>query len=304
MPSDDPALTGRGMALFAAHGRLALAEPLPERPARDRAKVTFVPDAMPLALQRAPDLPYTAVQVRRIHEPDGTSRLVAETQTGRWPLARAAPPEPALRHAAAGEWRQEAQALALELTVEADRAGSEVVIMSGDRWACSVLDEMLPPRLRESVMRIDVAAEPAEPGRLLFATELGDLLDGRLSSRDRHHLDRFLEERARHGEAVEGLAATTQALRAGEVAVLLVDTPSELDREQLWVGAATSRVGMTREELRPLDASACWPAPADAAVLRALVGEGGELVAMPRGELPLTDGIGALLHDRSPHRAA
>ncbi|WP_042381043.1 baeRF2 domain-containing protein [Streptacidiphilus melanogenes] len=304
MPPDDSALTGRGMALFAAHGRLALAEPLAERPGRDRGTVTFVPDAMPLALQHAPDIPYTAVQVRRVHEPDGASRLVAETQTGRWPLARAAPPEPDVRQASAGEWRQEAQALAAVLAAEADHAGSEVVVMSGDRWACSVLYDTLPPRLREDVMRIDVVAEPAEPGRLLFETELGHLLDGRLSSRDRQHLDRFLEERARRGGAVEGLAATTQALRGGAVAVLLVDTPSELDREQLWVGAATSRVGVDREELRPLDASACWSAPADAAVLRALVGAGGELVAMPRGELPLTDGVGALLHDRSPERAA
>ncbi|WP_042418190.1 baeRF2 domain-containing protein [Streptacidiphilus anmyonensis] len=304
MTPDDPAMSGRGMALFAAHGRLALAEPLPERPGSDRATVAFVPDAMPLALQHAPDIPYTAVQVRRVHEPDGVSRLVAETQTGRWPLARVAPPESEVRQAAAGEWRQEARALAAELAAGTDRFGSEVLVLAGDRWGCSVLREAMPPRLRERVVRIVVEAEPVEPGRPMFEEELGHLLDGRLSSSDKHQLDRFLEERARHGEAVEGLAATTRALRAGTVAVLLVDTPSELDRERLWVGAATSRVGTTREELEPLEASACWSAPADAAVLRALVGEGGELLAMPRGELPLRDGIGALLRGRPSGRDA
>jgi hypothetical protein len=303
-PRAEAPAPGRGLALFAAHGRLALAEPLPERPEHDRATVTFVPDAMPLALQHAPDIPYTAVQVRRVNEPGGSSRLVAETQTGRWPLARVAPPEPDVRQAAAGEWRQEAGALATALAAEADRAGCEVLVVSGDRWACSVLAEALPTRLRERVVRIDVTAEAAESGRLLFEEELGYLLEGRLSARDKRHVDRFLEERARHGQAVEGLAATTEALREGRVAVLMVDTPSELDRQRLWVGAATGRVGTAREELRPLDESACWSAPADAAVLRALIGAGGELVVVPREELPLTDGIGALLRDRSPEQAA
>jgi hypothetical protein len=299
----DPASSGRGLAMFAAHGRLALAEPLPERPGHERATVTFVPDAMPLALQHAPDIPYTAVQVRRLHDPGGVSRMVAETQAGRWPLTRVAPPQPGVRQAAAGEWHEEAAALAAELVAAADRIGSEVLVVSGDRWATSVLTEALPQRLRERVLRVDAGEEPAEPGRLLFEDELGSLLDGRLSRRDKRHVDRFQEERARHGKAVEGLAATTGALRAGTVAVLLVGTPSELDQEQLWVGAATSRVGLAPDDLAPLDASACWSAPADAALLRALVGEGGELVAVSREELPLTDGIGALLHDRSPQRA-
>ncbi|WP_037603540.1 baeRF2 domain-containing protein [Streptacidiphilus rugosus] len=304
VPQDDSDVSGRGLALFAAHGRLALAEPLSQAPGEDRAAVAFVPDAMPLALQRAPDIACTAIQLRRVHEPGGMSRLIAETQSGRWPHIRVAPPEPDVRHVPAGEWRQAARALADELVATAERNRTEVVVLAGDRWAGSVLLESLPEHDRERVVRIDAVTTPASPGRLLLEGELEYLVGGRLSAGDRRHVDGFLEERARNGAAVEGLDATAQALRRAAVAALIVDTPTRLDRERLWVGAVTRQLAVAREELEPLRASACWSAPADAALLRALVGEGGELVAVRREELPLMDGIGALLHERSPGRAA
>jgi hypothetical protein len=295
---------GQGLAVFAAHGRLALAEPLPERPEHDRAAVTFVPDAMPLALQHAPDIPYTAVQVRRVSEPGGTSQLVAEVQSGRWPSAGVAPPELRVWQAAAGEWRQEASVLAAELAASAARHHTETMVLAGDRWGCSVLRAALPGILDRRVMGIDVEPVAAEPGRLLFAQELAELLGERLSAHDQQHLERYLAERARGGRAVEGLAETTQALREAAVAVLVLDTPTALEREQLWVGSATRQLGVSRETLEPLDADACWQVPADAALLRALVGEGGELLAVPRAELPLKDDVGALLREPPPERTA
>ncbi|RAG86806.1 hypothetical protein DN069_04525 [Streptacidiphilus pinicola] len=303
-PGDGPIATSPGLAVFAAHGRLALAESLHERPEHDRATVTFVPDAMPLALQHAPDIAFAAVQVRRVQEPGGASQLVAEVQIGRWPAARVTPPEPHMRQAAAGEWRQEAVALAAELTAAEDRHGIELVVLSGDRWGCSVLRAALPGRLDERVVGLDIEPRAVGAGGLLFEEELGYLFDGRLSARDKHHVERFLTERARQGEAVEGLTATAGALREGAVAVLLVDTPQDLDRERLWVGAATRQLGVSQEVLAPLQAEASWQVPAGAAVLRALVGEGGELVAVPREELPLADGVGALLRERPRERAA
>jgi hypothetical protein len=301
LSSDEPGgsgASGRGLAAFAAHGRLALAEPLPERPEHDRAAVSFVPDAMPLALQHAPDIPYTAVGVRRVREPGGGSRIVAEVQSGRWPSAAVAPQELRVRQAAAGEWRQEAEALARELAGAAARQHTETVILAGDRWGCSVLREALPGELESRVVDLEVEPLAVEPGRLLFERELGSLLGGRLSVADQRHLERLRVERARHGQAVEGLDETTRALREGTVEVLVVDTPSALERKQLWVGPATRQLGVSREALEPLDAGACWQVPADAAILRALVGEGGELVVVPREDLALRDGVCALLRAR------
>lgn len=54
-----------GRALFAAHGRLVLAADLPDPPERDHARFGPLPDALPLALRRAPDIPYAAITVTR-----------------------------------------------------------------------------------------------------------------------------------------------------------------------------------------------------------------------------------------------
>jgi hypothetical protein len=299
-----PVASAPGLAVFAAHGRLALAEPLHVRPDHDRAAVTFVPDAMPLALQHAPDIPYTAVQVRRTHEPGGASRLSAEVQSGRWPQAQTAPPELLVRQAAAGEWRQEAESLAAELVADAERHDPEALVLAGDSWGCSVLRAALPAALDPRVVAVDVQPEPAGPGGVLFGEELGYLLGGRLSARDARLVEHFLVERARHGRAVEGLDGTTRALRDGAVAAMLIDTPSTLERERLWVGAATRQVAVSREDLQPLEAHASWQVPADAALLRAVAGEGGELVAVPHEELSLPDGVGALLREPPAGRAA
>ncbi|MBI0294150.1 hypothetical protein JBE04_06560 [Streptomyces sp. PRKS01-29] len=54
-----------GQALFAAHGRLGLAEELPEPPMADSARFTSIPDVLPLVLQHSPDIPHVAVALCR-----------------------------------------------------------------------------------------------------------------------------------------------------------------------------------------------------------------------------------------------
>ncbi|MEV8533674.1 hypothetical protein [Streptomyces sp. NPDC051211] len=64
----DREVAGRhGRGVFAAHGRVVLAARLPEPPAEDSARYGMLPDAMPLAFQRAPDIPYAAVVIHRLH---------------------------------------------------------------------------------------------------------------------------------------------------------------------------------------------------------------------------------------------
>lgn len=54
----DDDLPGRhGQALFATRGELVLAAELPEPPVHDTADLDDLPDALPLVVQRAPDLP-------------------------------------------------------------------------------------------------------------------------------------------------------------------------------------------------------------------------------------------------------
>ncbi|MGW0186444.1 baeRF2 domain-containing protein [Streptomyces sp. NPDC003362] len=58
-----------GQALFAAHGRLVLAADLPDPPNEDRARFDDLPDALPLAVRHAPDIPYAAITITRWEPP-------------------------------------------------------------------------------------------------------------------------------------------------------------------------------------------------------------------------------------------
>ncbi|KIQ64643.1 hypothetical protein TR51_10470 [Kitasatospora griseola] len=293
----DRSLPGRhGQAVFAAHGRLALTEELPVPPARDSARLTLLPDAMPLALQHAPDIPYTAAAVHRFTWPGGapSGELEADLQAGRWPTARVAPGGRVRRRVPAEEWRQAAAEVAEQLAGLAERTGAEVVVLSGDHWARNTLARDLPKPLRDRTVGIDSDGWNAQPERALLEDELDYLFRGRLSAHDQSGVDRFLARRARRSGAVEGLAATVTALRRGQAEAVLINDPFDLE-QRLWVGLAPKQVGCTREELTSLGISSCWEEPADAALIRAIVGTGAELIVVPGDELPLPDGLGALL---------
>ncbi|WP_354637271.1 hypothetical protein [Kitasatospora camelliae] len=289
----DRDLPGRhGQAVFAAHGRLALAEELPEPPPRDTARLTMLPDAMPLALQHAPDIPYAAAAVHRVTEPGG--ELEADLQAGRWPTAKVAPGHRSRRRVPADEWRQASAEVAVQLAELADRTGAEAVDLSGDHWARNTLARDLPKRLRDRAVGIDSNGWDARPERALLEDELGYLFHGRLSAHDQSGVDRFLACRARRSGAVEGLSATVTALHHGQAEAVLINDPFDLHR-RLWVGLAPKQIGLTQRELQSLGITKPWEEPADAALIRAIVGTGAELIVVPRDELPLPDGMGALL---------
>ncbi|MEU9045698.1 MULTISPECIES: hypothetical protein [unclassified Kitasatospora] len=295
----DRDLPGRhGQAVFAAHGRLALATELPRPPSHDTARFTMLPDAMPLALQHAPDILYVALAVHRTAPPAGVrpdeAELEVDLQAGRWPTARVAPDDRTRRRAPAHEWRQTAAEVAEQLTELAERTGAEAVILSGDHWARNTLVRELPKRLRGRTVGLDSDGWDAQPERALLEDELDYLFRGRLSAHDQSGVDRFLACRARRSGAVEGLTATVTALRHGQAEAVLVNDPFDLEQRP-WVGVAPKQVGLSREELASLGIGSCWQEPADAALIRAIVGTGAELIVVPSDELPLPDGLGALL---------
>ncbi|MFJ1791629.1 baeRF2 domain-containing protein [Kitasatospora griseola] len=299
MLGTDRTVPGRhGQAVFAAHGRLALTEELPHPPPHSTARFTMVPDAMPLAMQHAPDIPYVAAAVHRIAPPAGVrseeAGLEVDVQAGRWPTACVAPESRTRRRAPAHEWRQTATEVAEQLTELAERTGAEAIALSGDHWARNTLARELPKRLRERAIGIDSDGWDAQPERALLEDELDYLFRGRLSAHDQSGVDRFLACRARRSGAVEGLAATVTALRRGQAEAVLLNDPFNLDRP-LWVGVAPKQVGLSRQELTSLGISSCWQEPAGAALIRAMVGTNAELIVVPHDELPLPDGLGALL---------
>lgn len=294
----DEEVSGRhGQAIFAGHGRLILEEELPEPPVRDTARLDALPDAMPLAIQHAPDIPYAAVSLHRVQpEGDGGAQeLEVDFQAGRWPTSRVAPPRRVHRRGPVDDWPRDAARIATELEDLANRSDVEFVVMRGDSWARNTLFRRLPRHLCNRVVTVaGDGKEAVAPGRALLEDELGRLFEGQLSAWDQTRMETFLAQRAQHGNAVEGMTAVVSALQRGQASALLVNTPAQFSRP-LWAGPEPTQIALSPRELQSFGIPSPEEEPAGAALIRALVRTGAELVAVPRQRVPLEDGVGVLL---------
>ncbi|MEU6810117.1 hypothetical protein ABZ920_14180 [Streptomyces sp. NPDC046831] len=302
-----------GQALFAADGQVLLAQELPRPPERDTARYSRLPDAMPLAVQRAPDISYLAVVISREGPADAgpgagpsgeADSVVASLQAGRWPASTVAPQPVSSYAMPAAQWQQGA----VRVTEAAERAvrdhGSEVIVVwaqQGDPWPRGVFVNRLPPELHERVITVDGEEPPrAAPGRALLEQDLANLLDGRLGDRDRTHFDRYLAQRSRHRASCEGMAAAVRALQRGQVQALFVNDQPGPSPARLWTGPEPTHIALSAEELEAFGAPAVAQEPADALLIRAAAHTGAELVVVPYEELALDDGVGALLRYTTP----
>ncbi|GAA1691399.1 hypothetical protein [Streptomyces yatensis] len=302
----DREVSGRhGKALFAAHGRLGLAEELPEPPAADSARFTSIPDVLPLVLQHAPDIPYVAVALSRAFaETDLEEDVVVHYQAGRWPMSRVAP-EPRYNHiGAARDWPANAFAVAHELENLRRWTDAETIVLrcaAEDVWLRGVLVNHLPESTQQRVVTVPDSGRPvAGPGRALLEAELNDTLRATVNEHDRTLTHRYMAQRARHPDTSEGLSAALTALQRGQAHCLLLTRPVNLP-ESLWAGPEPTHVTLTEPDLHTFGVHTGRQEPAGAVVVRALVGTGAELITVPREELSLEDGVGVLLRYHDPY---
>ncbi|MFC9909982.1 hypothetical protein [Streptomyces sp. NPDC127197] len=293
----DADLPGRhGQALFATHGELILTEELPQPPPVDKASYALLPDAMPLALQHAPDIPYAAAVLSRVEPEESDTAaedLQVRLQTGRWPSSSVAPRALTHLRVPIREWHQEAQRLADELAHLIDLGHADTLVLCGDTWARGVLVNRLPAPVRSRVATVPGNGQDVETGRALLEPQLAALFHGRLSAHDRDRLESFAAQRARH-PAGEGLSATVAALQRGQADALLVNHPVE-EWPPLWIGTDPDQIALSAADLQTFGATGYEKQPADAALLHAAVTTGAELIVVPRQQTPLEDGIGVLL---------
>ncbi|WKX69153.1 hypothetical protein [Streptomyces sp. XD-27] len=295
-------MSGRhGQAIFASHGHLVLVDELPEPPARDAARFTRLPDVLPLVVQHAPDIPYTAAAVHRVAHADtgAPEEVEVDFQAGRWPSSKVSPGVRHHRRGPADQWPRGAARIAGELAELAYGSDAEAIVVSGTPWARNVLVNRLPRPLRERVVAVPGDGRGTGPGRALMERELDEALRGRLSARDRARMETFLAQRARGGGAVEGMADVVAALQRGQVSALLLNTPVQF-WGPLWTGSQPTEIALSPAELESFGVLGFQEGPAGAALIRALVRTGAELVVVPRTELPLVEGVGVLLRYTDP----
>lgn len=304
-----------GQAVFAARGEVLLSAELPHPPAHDAARFSSLPDAMPVALQRAPDIGYAVVLIHRISAEETSTaedELDVRLQTGRWPVSAVDPDTRAQRRHRypASAWPQHTAQVLDDMgdLVDLEReGGTDTVVVCGEVWERGVLVNQMPATMRACVVAVEEDAngrlETDGRDRALLEDTLGELLRGCMSAQDTALTETFLEQRARGwGRAVEGLDAAVEALQRAQVRALLLNPPADLSTP-IWVGREPTQLALQAADLRHYGAGSVSEQPADAALLRALVGTGAQLVVVPDEELTLEDRLGALLRYPDPSRA-
>jgi hypothetical protein len=301
-----------GLAVFAAHGEVALSERMAAAPRRPLAHLAPLPHVLPLLAQRGEQVPHLIAMVDRtgadvsgvsadgrrvgfaVHgEADYPIRKVS---AGDWNQSR-------FQRAAEENWRANAKQVGHEVERAARRFGPQIVVIAGDVRARTAVMDALSPALLERAAEVGESARaPGAAGEPLDA-EVGRLVELKAAEHVRAVVERFEEQRASRGRAAEGLGPVTAALRRGQVEVLLIEDRRD-DDAQLWIGPAPGDLAPKAAELRELGVGDPVADRADSALVRALAATDGDLLVVPPDGFGAESGVAALLRytdDATPH---
>lgn len=293
-----PYRSGRyGLAVFATAGEAPLVEPLAAPPATEIATYGPLPHAMPLVAQRGDEIPYVRVLSDRTGAEvtglavDGAPRRERVRGTEDYPISKVRGggwSNPRYQRAAEETWKRNAGDVASAVAELAASVGAEAIVITGDPRSTELTVQQLPRRWRDRVVTASHSAEEA----------LGDATVQAVAEvADRHARDAIDRYRTQRGEGSgsAGLADVVTRLQRGQAdTVLLINDASSTDR--LWIGPDDpSLVAVDQQSLRQSGIDNPIEVRADAALLRAIVGTGADLVLVQPDEVELEHGIGAIL---------
>jgi hypothetical protein len=276
--------TGRsGRVLIAAQGRVLLDRMVPDPPPVSTARYTELPDLEPLVLHAEEGVRHVVAVVDRLGADlscfdELGNELDTETVQGRehpahkvggggWAHRR-------LQQRVEGLVEQNAAKMAAEIDRLVREHRAELLVLAGEVQARTAVAGHLTPACRDVLVELDFAARAAgnEPDALADAVRLA--VAEQVAQRRQEVVERFRAESQRDGGlAAVGLKDVIRALRAGQAdTVLLVRDAGSGERTD-----DTER----------------------AALLCASAGTGAQVQVTEPGEVPLPDGVGALLRYRT-----
>jgi Bacterial archaeo-eukaryotic release factor family 2 len=287
----------RELAVFAAGGRVLLAQPVPGGSPFDQARFGTPAVVLPLLawLRRHP--PYVLVVTDRTGAdvtavPGGHAPATPWTVVGPDDeIERNAPggwSQPRYQRRAEDSWQHNAAAVAESVTRALRELRADLLMVAGDVRAVQLLQDHLPSAVRRQLVLRHLPGGRGNDGshgarQLAIAATLDDYV----ADRARAALDRFTD-RGPRGTA-EGAAATLAALAAGRVDTLYVS--ADLDSERpAWFGphllGAASRDEIPTDSAGPVLTGRL----VDVAVRAALLTD----AEVWRVDRPFPDGLGAL----------
>ncbi len=308
-----PAGPGRvGMAVFASHGRVALAEPLPRPPVREQASWSRRPLTGPLIAAAQDQVRWVRAVVDR-----AGARLTA-ADAGHLRMDRDVPPTeryPTHRsgkggwsqqnydYSAMNVWNRNVNGVSEAVTDAADRMGADVIIVAGEVRARHMLMDKLPKRLADRVVETEAGhrAAGSDPSTLDDATAEAVARvahDHRMELLDRYRMD------LSRGRAREGLAPVSEAAWQAAVDVLLLTDDNDFvgaEPALVWIDPEDPRVVATDPAvLREVGVSGAEQEDAISALIAAAAAGDAEVVTVDPNDVVLTDGVGAITRYSAP----
>ena len=303
-----PAGSGRvGLAVFATHGRVALAQPLPRPPVRESATWSRRPQTGPLVAGAAEQVRWVRAVV------DRTGGTLTAADAGHLRIDRDVPTAEEYPKHKSGQggwsqlnferstvtvWDRNVHNVVDAVTEAADRMGADVVIVAGDVRARQMLIDRLPKRMAGRVVESDVGNRAAGGDPSTLDNVTAEAVARVARDRRMELLDRYRMDLSR-GRAREGVAPVSEAAWHASMDVLLLSDDSQFAGSepplQVWIDPDDPRaIAPDAAVLRDVGVSGPERENAIAALIAAAAAEDAEVVTVDPSEQRLTDGIGAI----------
>jgi len=303
------------------HGRVVIADAegvvvdrvLKEAPAQSTAHLDDVPVLLPAVRAADQATRFLLVEVDRqgadLTWSDGSGlrtaqkesvegshdelRKVKETGDG-WKARR-------VQMRAEDSWERNAETVAAEIDRQVVEKKPEIVLVTGDVRAVSLLCHAVAPRTKDLVVEVPGGSRADGVKQDVFHQRVAEALEAFRQRRREETLARYREELGRGGAAVTSIDDVVTVLQRGQVRELVlhedVTLPgSALGDRHLWVGPDPLQIASSEDDLAGIGVTeGARRMPADVALLRAALGQDAGLAIALDGQVEAVDGVGAVL---------
>ncbi|MFE7161241.1 Vms1/Ankzf1 family peptidyl-tRNA hydrolase [Streptomyces sp. NPDC057636] len=292
----------QGESLFAADGRLLAAHTLAAPPARNRAVVGPVADAVETVLDRDRQLPHVVVAIdRQGGEIDGYAAGAFDSARSRSfsgstlhvTRVKAGGPSKASYHRRSENvWSSNAAGVAEEIAEAVAAVEAAVVFVGGDDKATAALREQ-PALRRLDVEVVDISGGRGGGDALASLRRSVDEALAAASARAHAHAFEQYTAATGQGTGASSIPAVSDALAEGRVETLLLSADRSADPQKWSSATEPLRVASAQEALGP-GADSGFEMMAGALLLRsAVLGDAG-FTEIPAGQ-DVADGCAAVL---------
>jgi len=198
-------------------------------------------------------------------------------------------------------WERNAETVAADLDRQVVEKKPEIVLVTGDVRAVSLLCHALAPRTKDLVVEVPGGSRADGVNQQAFKQRVADALATFRERRREGVLAQYREEIGRGGAAVTSLDDVVTVLQRGQVRELVlhedVTLPgSALADRSLWVGPEPLQIASSEADLAGIGVTeGVRRMPADVALLRAALGQDAGLTIAADGAVETVHGVGALL---------